>query len=72
MGLNETYEQAKSQIIMTHPTPTVNKAYSMIIERERERSISHASISGEVNEATALLITKGGNYQKPKKNWNVQ
>ncbi|XP_075083427.1 uncharacterized protein LOC142167167 [Nicotiana tabacum] len=36
MGLNDSYEQARSQILITNPTPTVNKAYSMIIERERE------------------------------------
>ncbi|XP_070057375.1 uncharacterized protein [Nicotiana tomentosiformis] len=35
MGLNESYEQARSQILITNATPTVNKAYSMIIERKR-------------------------------------
>lgn len=26
MGLNKTYEQARSQILMTSPTPSINKA----------------------------------------------
>ncbi|XP_016462681.1 uncharacterized protein LOC107785817 [Nicotiana tabacum] len=72
MGLNENYEQARSQILMTNPTPSVSKAYSMIIERESQRSFSNVSMVGEGSEATAFLSTKGGSYPKPKKNWNIQ
>ncbi|KAK6787986.1 hypothetical protein RDI58_016511 [Solanum bulbocastanum] len=34
MGLNETYDQSRSQILMIEPTPTINKAYAMLIERK--------------------------------------
>nr|XP_016502592.1 PREDICTED: uncharacterized protein LOC107820765 [Nicotiana tabacum] len=39
MGLNESYERACSQILMMVPVPTLNKAYSMLTERENQRSI---------------------------------
>lgn len=71
MGLNETYEQARSQILMTHPTPNVNKAYSVIIERESQRSVANMTITGENSKATTFLTTRGGNYQKPRKNSNL-
>ncbi|XP_075077240.1 uncharacterized protein LOC142163980 [Nicotiana tabacum] len=44
MGLNENYEQARSQILMTNPTPNVSKAYAMIIERESQRDVSNVSM----------------------------
>ncbi|XP_019234924.1 PREDICTED: uncharacterized protein LOC109215337 [Nicotiana attenuata] len=51
MGLNENYEQARSQILMTNPTPNVSKAYAMIIEREIQRAVSNVTSGGRV-EAT--------------------
>lgn len=47
MGLNENYEQAKSEILITSPTNNINKAYYMLIERESQRSITSSSSSGE-------------------------
>ncbi|XP_075099517.1 uncharacterized protein LOC142176283 [Nicotiana tabacum] len=37
MGLNESYEQARSQILMIILVPTVNKAYSMLMEHAGEQ-----------------------------------
>lgn len=34
MGLNETYAQCRSQILMMSPIPTLNKAYSVVIDHE--------------------------------------
>uniref|UniRef100_A0A0V0H604 Putative ovule protein n=1 Tax=Solanum chacoense TaxID=4108 RepID=A0A0V0H604_SOLCH len=31
MGLNESFQQARSQILMLNPLPTINHAYAMII-----------------------------------------
>ncbi|OIT20572.1 hypothetical protein A4A49_54567 [Nicotiana attenuata] len=71
MGLNETYEQAREQIMMMDPLPTVNKAYSMLMERESQRSMANAVVPAENVEMTALLTTKGFNNQKPRRNYNV-
>ncbi|XP_009630291.1 uncharacterized protein [Nicotiana tomentosiformis] len=62
MGLNESYEQARSQILMMTPAPPVNKAYSMLMEAENQRSVTNTFVSAEGTEATALMTTKTG-YQ---------
>ncbi|OIT05138.1 hypothetical protein A4A49_65368, partial [Nicotiana attenuata] len=73
MGLNESYEQARSQIIMMIPVPTVNKAYSMLMERESQRAISNPHDSTERSEVTALMSTRttGGQF-RPNNNYNLQ
>lgn len=47
---------------MTSPTPNINKTYSMLIERESQRSVTWSSMTGDANESTALLAGKGDNY----------
>ncbi|XP_075112712.1 uncharacterized protein LOC142182342 [Nicotiana tabacum] len=71
MGLNETYEQAREQIMMMDPLPTMNKAYSMLMERESQRSMANAVVPAENDEMTTLLTTKRLNNQKPRKNYNL-
>ncbi|KAH0675175.1 hypothetical protein KY285_022976 [Solanum tuberosum] len=72
MGLSESYDQAMSQILMTSPTPSINKAYSMLIERESQRTMASTSMVGQGTEVDALLAGKGDGYQKPQRNWEIQ
>ncbi|XP_009588362.1 uncharacterized protein [Nicotiana tomentosiformis] len=37
MGLKETYAQARSNILMIKPLPTVNHAYSLLLQDENQR-----------------------------------
>ena len=60
MGLNETYEQSHSQILMVEPTPTISKAYAMLVERESQRSITSTSMSEEGTDLTVLMAGRGG------------
>ncbi|XP_070009777.1 uncharacterized protein [Nicotiana sylvestris] len=62
MRLNETYEQARSQILMTSPTPSITKAYSMLVERVNQRTIANTTITGDGNEPAALLAGKNDTY----------
>ncbi|OIT19622.1 hypothetical protein A4A49_54508 [Nicotiana attenuata] len=55
MGLNEIYEQSRSQIMMTSPTSSIDKAYSMLVERESQRTVANTIIAGDVNKPVALL-----------------
>jgi len=57
MGLNENYDQSRSQILMVEPTPTINKAYAMLVERESQRSLT-SSMSGEGTDLAALMAGK--------------
>lgn len=72
MELNESYEQARSQILMMILIPTMNKVYSMLIERESQRSMTNTLGTMDNVEMNALMTTKGRNMQQTRKNFNVQ
>lgn len=73
MGLNHSYKQARGQIMTMDPLPSVNKAYSMLIERESQCNMISVLGTVENTEVTALMTAKGntGNNQKFKKNYNL-
>ncbi|XP_075670133.1 uncharacterized protein LOC142639884 [Castanea sativa] len=52
MGLNETYSQARGQILPMDPLPSINRVYSLLIQDESQMSIGH-SICAYI-ESTAL------------------
>ncbi|KAL0434782.1 UNVERIFIED_CONTAM: Retrovirus-related Pol polyprotein from transposon TNT 1-94 [Sesamum radiatum] len=39
-GLNESYDNIRSQILVLDPLPHVNKAYSMVLQIERQRQVN--------------------------------
>lgn len=45
MGLNEAYEHARHHILMMDPLPSINKAFSMVLNLESEINI-HGSMLG--------------------------
>ncbi|XP_075088191.1 uncharacterized protein LOC142170235 [Nicotiana tabacum] len=71
MGLSESYGQARSQILMMVPVPSVNKSYSMLMECESQKTMASASASLDAGEIAALLTNRVGNQQNLKKNYNL-
>ncbi|XP_075109036.1 uncharacterized protein LOC142180841 [Nicotiana tabacum] len=71
MGLNESYEQARSQLLMMVSVPSVNKAYYMLMERESQRTMSNASTNMDNAEMSALMANRAGNQQKMRKKYNL-
>ncbi|XP_075075269.1 uncharacterized protein LOC142162669 [Nicotiana tabacum] len=74
IGLNETYAPQRSQILMRHPTPTLDQAYSMIIQEESQRmsyrSATQNGILGGVPlgiDISALVTVKASNM-RPSRN----
>ncbi|XP_019224817.1 PREDICTED: uncharacterized protein LOC109206448 [Nicotiana attenuata] len=64
-GLNETYTQARNQIMMIHPTPSLNKAYSLIIYQESQRRIANLTQivqTSEHLEGATLYSNNGAGY----------
>ncbi|KAK4716249.1 hypothetical protein R3W88_014587 [Solanum pinnatisectum] len=59
MGLNENYDQSRSQFLMVDPTPNINKAYAMLVERESQISMTSSSISGKGTYLATLMEGKG-------------
>ncbi|XP_070026075.1 uncharacterized protein [Nicotiana sylvestris] len=78
MGLNETYGPTKSNIQMINPLPTVNHAYSLLIqdENQREKHVNtHFSgdgssfLAGSPQHTTQL--SSGNQFSTQQKNGNV-
>ncbi|XP_055828236.1 uncharacterized protein LOC129896381 [Solanum dulcamara] len=61
MELNESYNQARSQILIMIPLPSVKKAYSMIMADESQKIIAGSYSGGDMGESssTALYASKG-------------
>ena len=38
-GLNESYSQVRTQILMMEPSPSIDKAFSLFIQEERQRAL---------------------------------
>ncbi|KAK6150121.1 hypothetical protein DH2020_017646 [Rehmannia glutinosa] len=58
MGLNESYDHVRNQILLLDPLPTVNKAYSMLLSVEKQRHVQ--VLFPEISENTALLSRSVG------------
>lgn len=61
MGLNDTYLQIRSQILLMDPLPPVVKAYSLILQSEAQRLLNRPSFLSEVSDMAAM-----GNYSNDK------
>ena len=53
MGLNDSYSQIKGHILLMEPLPSINKAYSLLIQEERQRRVGS---SNAYIESTALAV----------------
>lgn len=52
MGLNDSYSAVRSQILLMQPLPSINQAYSMLVQEEPHRQLSSLLLSA--SEPTAL------------------
>ena len=41
MGLNDSYAQTRAQILMLDPLPRISKVFALVVQEERQRSITH-------------------------------
>lgn len=64
LGLNDSYEQARSQILLMEPLPSIDKAYSMIAQVEDQKSIQE--MQGEGRGQMALYAQRQMVYSGPK------
>ncbi|KAL2241477.1 UNVERIFIED_CONTAM: Retrovirus-related Pol polyprotein from transposon TNT 1-94 [Sesamum indicum] len=54
VGLNTVYDQARSQILLLEPLPSVTKAYSMLIRMEKQMQMNMSGL--EMNSGTAFQV----------------
>ncbi|XP_019256316.1 PREDICTED: uncharacterized protein LOC109234705 [Nicotiana attenuata] len=65
MGLNETYGLAWSNILMVKPLPSVNQAYSLLMQDENQREI-HVSSQFPTDGVSFMVKNQGPqSYQNP-------
>uniref|UniRef100_A0A5B7C6V8 Uncharacterized protein n=1 Tax=Davidia involucrata TaxID=16924 RepID=A0A5B7C6V8_DAVIN len=55
MGLNESYSAIRGQILLMNPLPNVTKAYSSIVQEEKQQSLSAAR---ETTETAAMAVRR--------------
>ncbi|XP_075087706.1 uncharacterized protein LOC142169703 [Nicotiana tabacum] len=65
-GLNDSYDQARRQILLKVTVPTFNQAYAMIVEDESQHSVG-LNMSAEKADPMAMQMNRGQGY-KGKRN----
>ncbi|KAL0345251.1 UNVERIFIED_CONTAM: hypothetical protein Sradi_4356400 [Sesamum radiatum] len=61
MGLSETFDHMRDQLLVMDPIPTVNKAYSMILRVEKQREVN---MEGMDNVDNAVMQVRTGNKKE--------
>ncbi|XP_023900878.1 uncharacterized protein LOC112012717 [Quercus suber] len=63
-GSNEAFSQVRTQILMMEPSPSIDKAFSLVIQEERQRALG---FNGSVSvDSTALAVKTQGFNQGGK------
>lgn len=66
MGLNETFEVVRGQLILADPTPTMDRSYSMVLQEEKQKQTKNFVVS-PMYDVTALAV--GANNKRQKQNF---
>lgn len=67
MGLNEGYDQMKTNFLSSDPLLPVNRAYNLVLQVERQKQISVETAQGM--EMSALAANRQGQYLGPLQNF---
>ncbi|XP_009783139.2 uncharacterized protein LOC107786055 [Nicotiana tabacum] len=79
MGLNDSYGQARSQILLMSPMSSVNQVYAMVISDESQKSVGNnagllgANPTSGTNQYDVAMYTKtsGNNQRMTRKDFNL-
>ncbi|XP_019263006.1 PREDICTED: uncharacterized protein LOC109240779 [Nicotiana attenuata] len=64
-GLNDTYEQARRQILLKTTEPTLNQAYALIFQDESQQSMGSVSMADK-GDPLAMQAGRGQGYRGKK------
>ncbi|KAK9750505.1 hypothetical protein RND81_02G201300 [Saponaria officinalis] len=67
MGLHDTYDALRSNILSMEPMPNINKAYSIIQQIESQKQIT--SLLHSTQDVSALVVDKSGGGSLPSMTW---
>ncbi|XP_042946088.1 uncharacterized protein LOC122279473 [Carya illinoinensis] len=68
MGLNDVFDNVRGQILMMDPLPSINMAFSLVIQEERQRLVSHRNSSFASVESVALVAKSENSFKNFKGN----
>ncbi|XP_024028125.1 uncharacterized protein LOC112093585 [Morus notabilis] len=74
MGLDGTYTTARGQILLIEPLPAMNKVFSLIIQDEKQRSVS-SQMMGKTPDAAAFAVkdeSQKSNRNHPQRNAHLK
>lgn len=63
MGLNETYSHVRSDILLKIESPSVNQAYSTVVQEESQRLFG---VVDSTKDPLIMLVGKAQNYKGKK------
>ncbi|KAK9688891.1 hypothetical protein RND81_09G019100 [Saponaria officinalis] len=67
MGLNDCYENLRTNILSMEPMPGINKVYSMVQQIESQKMITNILSTNQ--ESSALVVNKQGDVANSWNNW---
>ena len=57
MGLNDSFSQVRSQVLLMDPIPSLSKVYSLLIQEETQRSVPNTSFAKVDSTALAAKLS---------------
>ena len=63
MGLNESFDTVRSQILMMDPFPLMSKVYSLILQEESHKSVGHGNSGSSQSDTMAMYANSKGNFK---------
>ncbi|XP_012828841.1 PREDICTED: uncharacterized protein LOC105950068 [Erythranthe guttata] len=70
MGLNDSYKNARGQILLLKPVPDIREAYNMVTQEEKQREVGNGAANELFSVAAAMRTSKvhtksfGNSYSK--------
>lgn len=71
MGLNETYTACRGNIMMMNPSPDIDRAYFLLLQEERQRSIQPMGIL-PTNSISFSVTRQSSNLGQGNQRFNMQ
>ncbi|KAL0378986.1 UNVERIFIED_CONTAM: hypothetical protein Sradi_3204100 [Sesamum radiatum] len=69
MGLNDTFDHVRNQILMMEPLPNATKAYSMVLRVEKQREVNSVFTNSLQNLGMQARSSEQGRDFSTRNNW---
>ncbi|XP_023887752.2 uncharacterized protein LOC111999870 [Quercus suber] len=63
MGLNDSFDTVRSQILMMDPFPSMSKVYSLISQEESHKSAGHGVSGSSQSDTMAMYVNSKGSFK---------